>query len=194
MAYSKQRAHGVKLHVLPIRKGWITQSAQLGGRPAVLIYRKGRLRRAYTLLKRGRGRDLTSAELARVPGAYKWSTFTHDYAVIGQVRGDQFEALAISTIKGKQLISCNAFTGTLFDTPETRHFRRQQAALLSNRPTPPRKAGAITVISSLYRKRLLIQWYNRKTGILLFTLKLSVTDVSVLRRAQPVLDTRASKG
>lgn len=178
---------------LPTAPGWSTQRAQLGGRPAVVIYRAGKRRKGYTLPGMT---PLFDEVLQRLPAALQWRGVTN-FAIIGQLRQGRFEALAISTLSGRQLVSYDCFSGSYIDTPQVRWLTNQHDEMRTHdakRVVQHRHpvSTPVTVIMSLYKRKLVIQWVHREKQKLLFTLRFKrelARDVDT-----PKLNTRASKG
>jgi len=147
-------------------KGWSTQSAQVGGRPAVAVYRKGKLARVRYLT--GDLAPVDAAVSQALPDKLQWQGTRANFRVLGQVRDDVFEAIAVvmpadSTLivnlteTGSTLAMHNGFTTTTF----------------CKRKKPLAKFPATTVLISTYSDYVRYAWFNRKTGQIVKRLKLA---------------------
>lgn len=176
---------------LPTKAGWSTQRAQLGGRPAVVIYHAGKLASGRTVID---GKPLPSDVLSHLPTELQWRG-VRSFAIVGQLRMGRFEALAIASTRGKQLISYDSFSGTYLDTPQMHWLADQRTVTRTHdaKQLPvSKKLTPITVLLTLYKNRLLIQWVHREKRKLLHTVRLKRSlphDVD-----KPILNTRRSKG
>lgn len=167
--------------IMAVPKGWETQTCQLGGVPAIAVYREGRFKRLTALQTPTwlpTRQDGPKTACKRLPKA-SWRT--DDHAVVGQLRNGVFEALAISTLTNRTLLAVHGLAA-FHDTPSSRV------------PTVSTDAcdKPISVLVTLYPKGLVIHWYDRENGKRLYTLRFKRSaDHPIYNKP---LDTRASKG
>jgi hypothetical protein len=180
----------VAKHTMRIPGRWQTQTCQLGGSPAVAIYRGGMLRRITRLLA-PTGLSERSTAMAnvgrRLPAIFGPGD---DRALVGQIRDGLFETLAVSTVVGRTLLAVSGFTPQL-DTPATRRLQLVGAVHPVSIPAP-QSVSSVIVISSLYKHHLTIHWFDRNKGKRLFTLRLKRDPKCPIYTS--ILDTRPSKG
>ena len=144
------------------RPGWASQIGQQGGKPAVATYRDGELRKVRYLV--GDKEKVPQEALARVPTHLHWQGKRGNFRVLGQVRREAFEAIAVVMPDERVLITNLADSAIHphgFDTPSSR-----------TRMKRGKKLAAVSVITTIYSDRVVIAWYHRERSKLLKRIKL----------------------
>ncbi len=138
-------------------KGWKMQSAQLAGRPAVAVYRDGKLKRVRYIT--GDGEHVAEATRDGLPSTLKWQGTRANFRVLGQVRRGVFEALAVVMLDEPTIIS--NLTDSVATTALHHGFT---TPTLSGRMKPNSKLTPVTVLTSTYAEEVRIVWFNRVSG------------------------------
>lgn len=146
-------------------KGWTSQVGQLGGRPAIATYRKGRLKRAVYLGVNNK--QLPDALIASLPDVLKWHGTRSNFRVVGQVRAGVFEAIAVTMYDDPTII-----TDLTSISAATASHNGFSTTLRQRRLNPSTKLrGNITVLTTTYPSVVRVAWFNRATGKVITKLK-----------------------
>lgn len=138
-------------------KGWKMQSAQLAGRPAVAIYRDGKLKRVRYIT--GDGEHVAESVKDGLPSTLKWQGTRANFRVLGQVRHGVFEALAVVMPDEPTIVS--NLTDSVATTALHHGFT---TPALSRLTKPGKKLPPVTVLTSTYPEEVRIVWFNRVSG------------------------------
>jgi hypothetical protein len=146
-------------------KGWTAQVGQQGGRPAVAVYRDGKLKRVRYLT--GERENVSSKVLDGLPSTLKWQGTRSNFRVLGQVRGGRFESLIIAMhdddVAIANLTDSVVVTTAMHNGLSTPSVHKTKGKALSPR----------TVLTSTYRECIRVAWFNRETGKVIKRVKLS---------------------
>lgn len=138
-------------------RGWKMQTAQLGGKPAVAVYKEGKLKRARYIT--GEREHVSSTVLDVLPSQLKWQGTRSNFRVVGQVRNGAFEALAVIMPSSSELIA------NLTDTVATAALQHGfTTPALQRRKKHNTKLTPTTVLTSTYAEQVRIVWFHRESG------------------------------
>lgn len=138
-------------------KGWNTQTGQIGGKPAVVVYKGGKLVRGRYIT--GDRSKLSQDVMDALPTPLKWQGTRANFRVLGQVRQGLFEALAVVMADEPTVIS--NLTDSVATTAIHNGFT---TPVLAKRSKPIKKLPPTTVLTSTYAEEIRIVWFNRESG------------------------------
>lgn len=175
MSFSaKRRSQGTVLPmgVYAAPKGWTCQTGQQGGKPAVVVYKDGKLKRAKYLV--GEKDKLSDKLISKIPTELKWQGTRSNFRVLGQVRDNDFEALAVTMVGDATIVAnltdsvATAAVHHGFNTPRLK-LKQPKRITKGKRKN---KTAECTVLTSTYADAVRIVWFNRRTGKVIKKIKL----------------------